>query len=274
MLKMVLSAVASTLLVLAPACAQSPGAASPEPTPSAASAQSPSPSPMGSPTASLPASASGTPTPPLQAVPPAEAASTTARADASPPSAGPQLAPGAVKLSVAQGSSATYLVNEQLAGVDFPSDAIGTTDRVTGAIVFGSDGGIISSQSKLAVDLRGLRSDDSRRDRYIQQNMLRTASYPMAELNPIGVFGLAWPLPTAGTATFQLSGDFTVRGVTKLLTWEVTATFSDAQVSGTATTSFTFADFGMSAPRVFVVLSVQETIRLRVQFILSIAESA
>lgn len=62
----------------------------------------------------------------------------------------------------------------------------------------------------------------------------------------------------------------TIRGVTKPLTWDVTATFSDAQIAGTATTAFTFADFGLSVPRVFIGLSMEETIWLNVDFQLGV----
>jgi polyisoprenoid-binding protein YceI len=67
--------------------------------------------------------------------------------------------------------------------------------------------------------------------------------------------------------TFQLVGDLTVHGVTRPTTWEVTAQIVDGQaLVGSATTSFTFADFGMTAPRVSVVLSVEETIKLELDF--------
>jgi polyisoprenoid-binding protein YceI len=165
------------------------------------------------------------------------------------------------------------MVQEQLAGVNFPSDAVGATTLVAGAIVMSADGKVLPGQSRLTVDLRGLTSDDSRRDRFLRNTTLRTVLYPTAEFVPAEAVGLAWPLPTSGSATFQLKGDMTVRGVTKPLTWDVTATFSDAQVAGAATTAFTFADFGLSVPRVFLVLSVEETIRLKVDFQLSVTRA-
>src|SRR4029079_202734 len=91
--------------------------------------------------------------------------------------------------------------------------------------------------------------------------------YPAAVFVPTSVSGLPSPLPTAGDVTFQLTGDLTVHGVTKSVTWDVTATATDGNdLAGPATTSFTLADFWLTQPRVPVVLSVEDTIRLELDF--------
>ena len=51
-------------------------------------------------------------------------------------------------------------------------------------------------------------------------------------------------------------------GVTRPSRWEVTATATEAGVTGKAVTQFRFADFNMTKPRVAVVLSVKDDIRL------------
>src|SRR5690606_34094993 len=40
-----------------------------------------------------------------------------------------------VRLEVIEGSKAFYRVREQLAGISFPNDAVGTTENVTGVLV-------------------------------------------------------------------------------------------------------------------------------------------
>ena len=81
---------------------------------------------------------------------------------------------------------------------------------------------------------------------------------------------LPWPLPTDGETSFQLAGDMTVHGVTKPATWEVTAQFSDGSVTGQAKTSFTFGTFDMAVPRLFFILSVEDNIRLEMDFVASV----
>jgi polyisoprenoid-binding protein YceI len=165
------------------------------------------------------------------------------------------------------GTEARYLVREQLANISLPSDAVGVTSDVTGMIVINPDGSLVSEESKFVVDLTKLTSDEGRRDNFIKGNTLETNRFPTAEFVPSQAVGLSAPLPTSGQVTFQLVGDMTVHGVTKQSTWDVTAQVMDGQaLVGTAKTSFTFGDFGMSSPRVPVVLSVEETIRLEMDF--------
>jgi polyisoprenoid-binding protein YceI len=74
-------------------------------------------------------------------------------------------------------------------------------------------------------------------------------------------------IPASGSATFTLVGQMTLHGVSKEQTWNVTATRQGSQLSGTATTSFKFGDYGVAAPRVSMVLSVVDDIRLEVAMV-------
>ncbi len=179
---------------------------------------------------------------------------------------------GAIRLSlVPDASQARFKVREQLAGMQLPNDAVGTTKAIQGAIVFGPNGEILREQSKFTVDLNTLRTDQPMRDAFIKQNTLQTQRFPTAEFVPQSAQGLPWPLPTSGEVTFKLTGELTVHGVTRMVTWDVTARFSGREVSGTATTSVTFGDFGMTQPRVARVLSIEDNIRLELDFVLQAA---
>ena len=91
---------------------------------------------------------------------------------------------------------------------------------------------------------------------------------------PTEARGLPFPLPTQGEASFQLVGDMTLHGVTSELVWEFTATFTQDRVTGEATTEFQFGRFDMSPPRVRLVLSVDDLIRLRINFSMSRTQGA
>jgi len=164
------------------------------------------------------------------------------------------------------GNEARYRVREQLANVAFPTDAVGTTQSVSGAIVIGDDGTIVTAQSKIVVDLTTLQSDRERRDGFIQRRTLETERYPTATLVPTAARGLPNPLPRSGSFSFELVGDLTVHGTTRSTTWQVTAQGTDSGFVGTAKTRFTFGDFGLEQPRVMVVLSVEDDIRLEYDF--------
>jgi polyisoprenoid-binding protein YceI len=169
---------------------------------------------------------------------------------------------------VPERSEARYRIREQLAGVNFPNDAVGTTRAIEGGIAFDAQGRIIAGQSRFTVDLRTLTSDQPRRDGYVRRNTLETERYPTAVFVPTDVRGLSVPLPQSGTATFELTGDFTVRTVTRRTTWQATATFSGAEVDVRARTAFRFADLGLQIPRVASVLSVDDNIRLELDLVL------
>lgn len=174
---------------------------------------------------------------------------------------------GRVRLEItATGNEARYRAREQLLGVDFPNDAVGKTNAITGALVFDRDGNIVSDESKIVVDVTGLKSDKERRDGYLQRRTLLTSQYPTVTLVPTAVRGLPWPLPTSGDFSFDLIGNLTVKETTHSTVWHVTAVAKDGGFSGNANTSFTFADIGLEKPSVRVVLSVEDTLKLEYDF--------
>jgi polyisoprenoid-binding protein YceI len=164
------------------------------------------------------------------------------------------------------GNEARYRVREQLVGFDLPNDAVGVTKDVTGKIVVGRDGKIVRDSSRIVVQVSGLKSDKTRRDGYIQHNTLETAKYPQVQLVPTAFDGLADPIPTGTTKEFAVIGDLTVHGVTHPTIWHVTAHSDGADLVGSAETAFTFKDFGLDQPRVPVLLSVADTIKLEYDF--------
>lgn len=163
-------------------------------------------------------------------------------------------------------NQARYFVREQLAHLSFPSDAVGVTDSVTGTFAIDDKGKVIPSESKFVVDLRGLKSDRSMRDGFIQRRTLETDKYPTVTLVPKELEGLTMPLPDSGRVSFTLLGDLTVRGVTKPTSWMVDAYMRHGQVFGTASTGFTFDDFQIEKPKVGSVLSVADSIHLVYDF--------
>jgi polyisoprenoid-binding protein YceI len=164
------------------------------------------------------------------------------------------------------GNEARYRVREQLMGANLPNDAIGRTSAITGTILAYPDGRIVKDSSKIVIDVRTLKSDKDRRDGFLQHRTLETEKYPTVELVPTEIRGFTGALPASGPVTFQLLGDLTVHGVTKPTVWNVTARAEGQDIAGTATTAFTFKDIALDQPRVPVVLSVADTIKLEYDF--------
>lgn len=174
-----------------------------------------------------------------------------------PPTAG-------AKLDIIEGgSSATYRVIEQFVGVAFTNDAVGTTSLVTGTLSIQPDGAIAAG-SKLTVDLRGLRSDQDMRDGYVQNRVLETSKYPYAEFVPTKIQGLDKLIPSAGQAGVVLTGNLTVHGVTKEVTFQGIATFNPRNntVAGVAKATLTFDQFGLTPPKISRLASLDSKIEL------------
>ena len=178
-------------------------------------------------------------------------------------------APAGVHLVVApSGNEARYRIREQLVRMDLPNEAVGSTSGITGGIGVGADGKLIPAESRFVINVGSLKSDRDMRDGYVRRRVLETDQYPTVEFVATSFSGLPKSLPRSGSHTFDLTGNLTVRGVTRPTTWHVTAETKNGQVSGNATTQFTFSDFGISQPRVPVLLSVADSIKLEYDFTL------
>jgi polyisoprenoid-binding protein YceI len=177
-----------------------------------------------------------------------------------PPTAG-------AHLEIMDGSSASYRVTEQFVGINFPSDAIGTSTTVAGTLVIAPDGSITPG-SKLTIDLRNLKSDQDQRDTFIKTKTLETDKFPLAEFVPTKLQGLPVMIPTQGQNAVQLTGNLTIHGVTKEVTFQGIVIFGrdTTVVAGRAKTSFTFGTFGLIKPSIGRLMSVDDKIDLDITF--------
>ncbi len=188
-------------------------------------------------------------------------------ADKPDPAKGPLTSAARVQLVLAQDKSeARFLARETIANVPVPRDAIGKTTKVTGALALNADGKVVKEQSRIVVDMQSLQTDNANRDRFIKANTLEIVKYPTAEFVVTEVKGLPLPLSTSGVLKFQLIGDMTLHGATKPVTWDVTAQANEGGMIGRASAAVNFADFGMTKPLTAVVLSIEDNVRLEVDF--------
>jgi len=175
--------------------------------------------------------------------------------------------------TVGNASKVTVSVREQLVGVNLPSDAVLVATGATGTFAL-MDDGTFSSDSKISFDLTTLASDNRNRDDFIKGDTLQTRQFPRAEFIPTKTTGLALPMPASGESTFKLTGQMTIRGKTKEVTFDVQAKRTGNELTATATAapSWKFADFGMTAPSVpFRVVSIVDELRVVVDLVATMA---
>jgi polyisoprenoid-binding protein YceI len=164
------------------------------------------------------------------------------------------------------GNEARFIVREQLMTAELPNDAIGVTRAITGGLTFTPDGKIDPTTSRITVKMDSLTSDKEHRDSWIKEHTLRTDSFPVATMAVRELQGLPAVLPTAGTFSVKLIGDLTLHGVTRPWSWDVTLVANGNDYTGTATTHLKFGDFGMAQPRLLIVVSVVDDVRLEFSF--------
>ncbi|MGC4192788.1 MAG: YceI family protein [Thermomicrobiales bacterium] len=168
---------------------------------------------------------------------------------------------GSVFTLDASNSTATYTVQEVLTGQG-DATAIGTTNALIGTILL-DDGGAPVPCSVVYVDLRTLKTDEDRRDNQVQ-NVLETSTYPLGTFIVTGTEDLDGAVNDGQEHTFKIVGDLTIHGVTKQTTWDATVKVDGNTLTGNATTTITFGDFGMDAPVFGPVASIEDEFQLAI----------
>ena len=199
---------------------------------------------------------------------PAPTVAPTPTAVASPTAASSASTGGPWTFSVDASSKTTIRVREVLAETRAPGDAVLTVTGMKGSFTLNTDG-TFSASSKITADLATISSDSGIRDRFVRDTTLDVRRFPTAEFVPARAMGLALPLPASGDLTFRIEGKMTVHGTTKDVTFAVKAARTGTRLTATATAepAWTFADFGLSIPRVSSVLSVEDEIRLEIALV-------
>ncbi len=161
-------------------------------------------------------------------------------------------------------SEARYKAKEQFANLTF-GEPVGRTQDVSGELVRNSDGAPDTSRSKITIDLRNLKTGGNRRDQDVQTTYLETDQFPTATFIPTAINGLPMPTPSTGESSFEMTGDFTLHGVSKPVTWQLTGRFDGPQGTISGTTGVFFADYDIKTPQTANVLKVDEPLTLEIE---------
>jgi polyisoprenoid-binding protein YceI len=111
----------------------------------------------------------------------------------------------------------------------------------------------------MTVDMTSVTSDQSRRDGQFTGRIMETAEHPT------GTFRLTAPIelgsePAVGsTVTAKATGDLTLKGVTRPVTFDVAVKRADASVAVSGAVPVTFSDYGIDNPSIGGFVSVGDT---------------
>ena len=144
---------------------------------------------------------------------------------------------------VAAGSQAGYRVDEILFGQR--AVAVGRTEEVTGQLAI--EGTKVTS-GRFTVDMASVTSDQSRRDNQFRGRIMDVATHPTSTFeltSPISVDSL----PADGVeVTAKATGDLTLRGTTRKVTFDVTAKRSGATIRVAGSIPIVFAEWNIPNP--------------------------
>lgn len=215
----------------------------PTATPAPASAQSTNPAPTSIPSAQVPVTG---------------ATPTTAAASAN--TVDFKLVPGESQVS--------YTVQETFFNQNNKlNTAVGVTKQVTGDIYGNKTDPSQSKFGTITVDISQFTSDSSMRDNFIRRKFLESSKYPLATFTPTAIDGMPETYTDGQSYSFKVTGNMTVHGVTKPVTFDVTASLSGTTLSGTATAAVKMSDFGVGPITLAGMLQTQDDVKLSMQFV-------
>jgi polyisoprenoid-binding protein YceI len=142
-------------------------------------------------------------------------------------------------------SQVGYRVKEVAFGQS--KEAVGRTNRVTGTM---TAAGTAVTAVDLTVDMASVESDEDRRDNQFRGRIMDTGTHPTA------TFKLTEPLQLAsvpaGTTpvTVKATGELTLRGTTKTVTFDLQAQRRGDQIAVQGALPITFVDWGIPNPSI------------------------
>jgi polyisoprenoid-binding protein YceI len=167
-------------------------------------------------------------------------------------------------LAAGDGTFVGYRVQEQLASIG-ANTAVGRTPGVTGTLTMA---GAKVTAATITGDLTALKSDDNRRDGQLRGQGIQTGQYPNATFTLTSPIDLGSVPADGSTFTANAVGQLNLHGQTKDVTIAIKAKRSGDLVVVSGSLPIVFADYSISKPNSFAVLTIadQGTMEFQVFF--------
>jgi polyisoprenoid-binding protein YceI len=146
---------------------------------------------------------------------------------------------------VGSGSEAGYRVSEVLVGQH--ATAVGRTSKIWGSVAIANDE-VMSGT--FTVDMASVVSDQSQRNAQFDGRIMDVATYPTATLKLTAPIELGTVAPVGSKKTYPASGQLTLHGVTRALTFSVTTERTATGIFALADLPIVFADWNIANPSV------------------------
>ncbi|MFN8456569.1 MAG: YceI family protein [Anaerolineae bacterium] len=173
-------------------------------------------------------------------------------------------------------SEASYQVSEEFFNRPIGLvNAVGSTNAIEGQFQLNISGQQVQlTENQFRVDLRTLTSDEARRDQRIREQWLESNTYPWAEFKATAIENFPAEVAEGQDVSFKVTGDMTVREITKPQTFDVTARLDGDTFTGSAVTNLLMQDYGFEPPSILGILSVTDGVTVTVNFVAQEVASA
>jgi polyisoprenoid-binding protein YceI len=200
------------------------------------------------------------PTATNQSVSPTETPMTEAPASTEPPPTEAPAASATVVYKLVPGESQLqYEVGEVFINENNRfNTAVGVTPQVAGEITVDLSAPQNSSLGTITADISQFKSDSGRRDNAIRTRFLESERYPTVTFVPTQVEGLPSTYTEGQEIPLKISGDLTIRDVTKPVTFDAVVKLQGDSLTGQATTTILMSDFGFGPISIGGILNTED----------------
>jgi polyisoprenoid-binding protein YceI len=175
---------------------------------------------------------------------------------------------GARRFSILPGESqAAYHIRETFAILPIETRAVAVTDQLEGAIEIDLDDPQILRLLEVTADLRELKSDEPNRDEKLADRWLVTNQFPQASFRATGIEKPSAGISEGQAVQFILTGDMTIREVTRPVTFQATAQLAGERLIGTATGMIKMSDFGIDPPNLLDFVVVEDEVQVAINLV-------
>lgn len=145
--------------------------------------------------------------------------------------------------------------------------AVGRTQQVNGEVRLDRADPRNSSIGPIEIDISMFSSDSARRDDAIRGRWLESSRFPIATFVPTEITGLPATYRDGEELTLTITGDLTVREVTRPVTFTVIGKIVGETMSGVAETQIKMTDFGFEPPDIAGILRAEDDVKLSFSFV-------
>jgi polyisoprenoid-binding protein YceI len=165
-------------------------------------------------------------------------------------------------------SAVTYQVGETFINQDNRfNTAVGVTKDISGKVMIDRANPQNSSIDPITIDISQFTSDSDRRDNALRNRFLESSKYPQATFVPKQIEGLPSTIQEGETYPLKISGDLTIRDVTKPVTFDANVRLDQTRLSGQAGTTLLMSDFGFGPISIAGILNTEDQVNLSFEFV-------